>query len=385
MVHRETKNKPEPDPAQRCPLRRHRTGQWFKKIRGKFYYFGSNKQEALQMYYEQASDLHAPPPAPAPVPTSALTLRTLCNLYLDHQESRVKSEEITPLHFAQWQRELRVFAKCLGLTRRIDEIVALDLQEYRAKLIRAGNTPRTVNFKLGVVKALFHWAQDNEIIEKSPNLRAVKRVQVTKRRQRDERRTEEEKRQTFTPEQIQLLLKHADASMRAMIWLGINCAFGNADVAELRWSDLDLEKGQVSLPRGKTGVARNLALWPETIQAMQEVPQRGPLVFYTKTGKPGISFQEESHNRIDRISDRFAELLERAGIAVQKGTGFYTLRRTAATVAAQSGDVFAVQGLLGHTDTKMASVYVQSVSEQTDRAVRAMRRWLTQPPVPGGS
>jgi len=39
-----------------------------------------------------------------------------------------------------------------------------------------------------------------------------------------------------------------------------NCAFGNADVAELRWDDLDLEQGQVSLPRGKTGVRRNLTL-----------------------------------------------------------------------------------------------------------------------------
>lgn len=35
---------------------------------------------------------------------------------------------------------------------------------------------------------------------------------------------------------------------------------------------------------------------------------------------------------------------------MQKGTGFYTLRRTAATIAAQSGDVFAVQRLLGHTN-----------------------------------
>jgi integrase len=381
MANREAKNKPEPAPARRCPLSRHRTGQWYKKIRGKFYYFGTHKQEALQAYYEQASDLHTPGEAlPVPVETSDLTLRTLCNLYLNYQESRVKSGEITPLHFAHWQRELRVFARYLGFTRRVDDIVALDLQKYRAKLIRAGNKPRTINFKLGVVKALFHWAEDNEVIEKSPNLRAVKRVRVTKRRQRDERRTEEEKRQTFTPDQIRLLLKHADVPMRAMIWLGINCAFGNADVAELRWKDLDLEKGQVSLPRGKTGVPRNLALWPETIQSLQEVPRRGPLVFYTKTGKPGISLQEKSNNRIDRISDRFAELLERAGIAVQKRTGFYTLRRTAATVAAQSGDVFAVQGLLGHADTKMASVYVQSVSEQTDKAVMALRHWLTKEP-----
>jgi len=43
--------------------------------------------------------------------------------------------------------------------------------------------------------------------------------------------------------------------------------------------------------------------------------------------------------------------------------------------------VFAVQGLLGHSNTRMASVYVQSVKEQTDKAVMALRHWLTQKPI----
>jgi len=42
---------------------------------------------------------------------------------------------------------------------------------------------------------------------------------------------------------------------------------------------------------------------------------------------------------------------------------------TAATVAARSGDPFAVQRLLGHVDLKMATRYVQDVSEQTDRVI----------------
>ena len=51
---------------------------------------------------------------------------------------------------------------------------------------------------------------------------------------------------------------------------------------------------------------------------------------------------------------------------VPKGTGFYALRRTAATMAAKSGDPFAVQRLLGHVDLTMATIYVQDVSEQTE-------------------
>lgn len=65
----------------------------------------------------------------------------------------------------------------------------------------------------------------------------------------------------------------------------------------------------------------------------------------------------------------FSKLLQKAGIKTEKGVGFYTLRRTAATLAARSGDPFAVQRLLGHVDLKMAATYVQDVSEQTNRIV----------------
>jgi len=42
----------------------------------------------------------------------------------------------------------------------------------------------------------------------------------------------------------------------------------------------------VKLAREKTGISRNLPLWPETIAALKSVPQRGELVFYTKRGNP---------------------------------------------------------------------------------------------------
>jgi integrase len=66
--------------------------------------------------------------------------------------------------------------------------------------------------------------------------------------------------------------------------------------------------------------------------------------------------------------------MKQAGLRVPKGTGFYTLRRTAATVAARSGDPFAVQRLLGHADLKMATRYVQDVSKQTDRVIQNSRK-----------
>ena len=84
------------------------------------------------------------------------------------------------------------------------------------------------------------------------------------------------------------------------------------------------------------------------------------------------------HVKDDAVTKQFSKLLKKTGIKTEKGVGFYTLRRTAATLAARSGDPFAVQKLLGHADLKMASVYVQDVSEQTDRVINNTRKLIIQ-------
>jgi integrase len=78
----------------------------------------------------------------------------------------------------------------------------------------------------------------------------------------------------------------------------------------------------------------------------------------------------------DNVSKEFAKLLKKTGLKTEKGVGFYTLRRTAATMAAQSGDPFAVQRLLGHTDLKIATTYVQDISAQTDRVINNTRKLI---------
>jgi integrase len=192
-------------------------------------------------------------------------------------------------------------------------------------------------------------------------------------------------RPTFTFKQIQRLLDNADIQMKAMILLGLNCGFGCTDCAELKWENIDLANSRVIFPRGKTGIRRNLTLWHETIQALQCVPKRGEIVFYTVKGNSWVrairSVDKDGREKCtkeDAVSKQFSKLLKKAGIKTEKGVGFYTLRRTAATLAARSGDPFAVQRLLGHADLKMASVYVQDVSEQTDRVVNNVRNLIIQ-------
>jgi len=74
--------------SDKFSLTLHKTGQYCKKIRGKLYYFGTDEQQALQRYLEQATFLHAGKLSKPKSAVEGLSIKTLGNLYLDHQESR---------------------------------------------------------------------------------------------------------------------------------------------------------------------------------------------------------------------------------------------------------------------------------------------------------
>jgi integrase len=262
----------------------------------------------------------------------------------------------------------------LGQSRKIDEISTLDLQSYRRKLQKAYSTAHRMNLHISIMKAMFHWAKKNDVLSSIPNIDAISRGKILHKQ-----------RETFSPEDIRQLLNAADVKMQAMIWLGINCGFGCTDCAELKWSNLDFENQRVKLARKKTGISRDLPLWPETIAALEKVSRKGKLVFYTSRGNPFVrTALKTDGNGISKystqntITRKFSRLIKKAKLDVSKGTGFYTLRRTAATIAARSGDPFAVQRLLGHADLQMATRYVQDVSKQTDKVIQESRAYVTQ-------
>ena len=332
------------------------------------------RKTALNRYLEQAAFLHAGKLPKPKCAGDALSIKTLCNLYLDHQDARAVIGEIKLRHISDQISLLRAFVRFVGPNRLLSDISTVDLQNYRKKLIKAGKSPNTINNRIAAVKAMYSWALDNEIIDNSPRLKAVKKITPPK-----------QEKSTFTVRQIQKLLEYASIQLKAMIWLGLNCGFGCTDCAELQWRNLDLKNGRVNIPRGKTGISRNLPLWPETVQAIKDVPKKGDLIFYTRRGNPWVSSIRssekdgtEKYTKNDAVSKEFSKLMKKAGIHAPKGTGFYALRRTAATLAAASGDPFAVQKLLGHADVKMASTYVQNISEQTDRVINNSRKAIIE-------
>jgi integrase len=360
--------------SDKFPLTFHPTGQYCKKIKGKMYYFGSDKKEAIQRYLDQATYLHGHQENLQKPTSDNMTLKQLCDMYLKYQYSKLQANDLTASHHNEQIGSLNKLMAFLGQNIDINNISTLDLQNYKRRIQKSHVSVCRLNLHISIMKALFHWARKNDILANIPNIDAISRGKII-----------HQERFTFNSEHITRLLSVADVKMRAMVWLGLNCGFGCTDCSELKWSDLDIVSARVKLARKKTGISRDLPLWPETVESLKRVPKIGKLVFYTSRGNPYIQtlFKMDDNGdgkyaTLNTITTNFSRLLKKLGFDVPKGTGFYTLRRTAATIAARSGDPFAVQRLLGHADLQMATRYVQDVSEQTDRVIQNSRMYICQ-------
>jgi integrase len=190
----------------------------------------------------------------------------------------------------------------------------------------------------------------------------------------------------FKPVEIKSILKKAQPTLKAMILLGINGGFGNADCATLPLEAIDLKNGVIEYERPKTGVQRIVPLWRETTAALRAVlkrerpkpskPEYGRLVFLTVFGNPWkheriVDEDADGVPKVSRqqvISAEFGKLLKRIGLK-QSGRGFYSLRHTFRTWADETHDQHAVHRIMGHSIPGMSGVYVEEIGIDRLRAV----------------
>jgi integrase len=179
-----------------------------------------------------------------------------------------------------------------------------------------------------------------------------------------------------------------DTMLRAMILLGVNCGFGNDDVAGLSFTGLDLEGGWLDYPRARTGIQRRCPLWPETVEAIRAAQAVRPkpagvedcgLVFLTYRGTRWVRMGDNS--RSDYVSHAFNKFLKRLTL-LRPGCGFYTLRHVFRTIADGARDIPAVRTIMGHVDSGIDATYRERMDDSRLRAVADhVRAWLW--PVPG--
>jgi hypothetical protein len=87
--------------SDKFPLTLHTTGQYCKKIKGRMYYFGSDKKQALEKYLDQATYLHGGKNLIQKASNGNMTLKQLCDFYLQYQRS---NQQFGKVHVLSWAR-----------------------------------------------------------------------------------------------------------------------------------------------------------------------------------------------------------------------------------------------------------------------------------------
>ncbi len=384
-------SKPRPD----FPLGPHPAGYWCKRVKGQLHYFGPHwktkdqagadaaAEAALEDYNKQEADLKAgrkPPPDP-----EGVTVKDVVNAFLNHRKAKLDAGELSVHTWNKYNDVTDLLIQQLGTFRLVADLRADDFTALKTLMQRRWGPLRVGDF-IQHIRSVFKHAFDAELIDRpvrfGPGFDRPKQktLRLHKAKQGKKLFTADEIRQMlrcppWNPDAI------AGVQLRAMILLGINCGFGNADSGNLTLSAVDLDNGIIDFPRPKTGVARRCPLWPETIQAIRDAINKRPtpkqdehakLVFVTKYGGPWASDTDPGV-----VTKEMKKLLNALGINGRNRLGFYTLRHTFRTIADEAKDQPATDYIMGHEVAHMSSVYRETISDERLKAVTDhVRAWF---------
>jgi len=314
---------------------------------------------------------------------------------------RFKSTEgLSPSFLASIRRHLCYFTDWLKKqhwnpdSHKLSDLSTLLLSDYRLWL--ADNSRicvTTANLYILHVRMLFKWAEEVHGLE-SVRLGCIKMFSVNRKAKAGHGR--KQNRDVISWEELEKLFRAADGVDIALLLLGINCGFGNMDIGTLKRVDVDLEAAMVSHSRSKTGVMRQLVLWPQTVSVLKQYlkhhrgtpskKQYEDLFFIGKRGHP-LCWEridpDGKFRRSDAIKNRFVRLYKKAGLIRLYGRGFYSLRHTFATIIGiSSHDLREVQAVLGHKRIATQNIYRHDLVEKAMMAQKHIQTVFEKTSIP---
>ena len=217
-------------------------------------------------------DLLEEPQSVADVPAEWSLSRLIERYY------RFKSSEgLSPCFLASIRRHLRYFTNWLRQQHwnqdmnKLSDLTTLLLSDYRLSLAEKTSIGViTANLYILHVRMLMKWAEEVHGIE-TVRLGCIKMFSVNRKAKAGHGRKQH--RDALGWDELEKLFRAADPVDMSLLLLGINCGFGNMDIGTLKLTDVDLDAAMVSSCRSKTGVMRQLTLWPQTVDVLRQYLQ----------------------------------------------------------------------------------------------------------------
>lgn len=240
--------------------------------------------------------------------------------------------------------------------RKLDGITYALIQDYTAMKARK-LSKKTINNHLSVLRRLLVVAKKRGIIDAVPEIEWL--------------RAPDPEFDFLDFEEAERLLAAADGEWRTMILVALRTGMRQGELLALRWEDVDLVKGLLSVRRSvvrnvistpKSGKWRDIPFGNEVLAALKAHRHlRGPLVFCTDSGR--MLKKNESKHPLWRAT-------KRAGL---RHFSWHVLRHTFASHLAMRGvPLKAVQELLGHATIEMTMRYAHLSPHVNRDAVRLL-------------
>lgn len=345
-------------------LTAHNNGQWSKKHKGKVYYFGTwdDPKGALERWRQEWHYITGGEVTPRERAAAGCPLLDSLNAYLNERHKQMDRGDIEYSTYREYKDAVKVIAGVFGDGREVGTLKPVDFMGLLDNVSHL--SPMKRGKFVDVTRRMFNWVEKQygakvEYGEffKRPSARLI-------RRQRNQR---EEK--ILKPKQVFDLMKVADDTMTAIMWLGINGGFGNTDVAKLVPADVDFKKKMIDGSRHKTEALRKVPLWPETIKAIKKVYNpNSPFLFLDQYGK---CFVRRGTNN---ISDNMQDIRD---ATKHKDVTFYWFRYTFGTVAAEVGDDHAKNLVMGHVIDGVPENYIlRFPMKRLVKITNHVRDWL---------
>lgn len=234
------------------------------------------------------------------------------------------------------------------------EILTLDVDRLRVKLLKQGKAPQTVKHTLALVKRIIRFGVQKGLCE-APNPRKLTIVMP---------RVDNETTEDLDPEELARLLQaiedepniQAANFMRLALFTGMR----RGELFKLEWQDCDFERGFIHIRQPKGGKSQKIPMNDAARGVLESHPhmEGTPFVFPGQGGKQRVTIQVAS-NRIKA----------RAGLPANFRP-LHGLRHLFASTLASSGkvDMLTLQKLLTHKSATMVRRYAHLRDDALRRA-----------------
>ena len=285
-----------------------------------------------------------------------MTLKELINLWL-YDEVKLK-RKIATFDLYHSVTKTHVIPELGSIP--LNKLNTLHIHQFLKSLLDKGVSQDTAMFIVRTLKVVLNWAVKMQLISKNPAANIQTREKSTGSEMK-----------VWTDEQVRHFLKTAaNSRFYPVFYLAITTGMRLGELLGLKWSDVDLNRGVISIRRilqrtseglklieqTKTVKSRRLInISPSTAEVleMHRIKQKEEMIKYNYCNNDNLVFTTRYGKPIDpkSLRDSFYRIIKKARLPRIR---FHDLRHTHATLLLQQGiHPKIVSERLGHTSISM--------------------------------